>query len=163
MILNVQEFSLFIDHHFPFQNYIKLYENITLLIHLFLLSLSILIMTFYEDVTTPIFLWSFELGIFIYHYGLFKTYNGFYFSFFVLYTVTIIYYFVNKIRKNFCKENNDDYKDDDFDLKENYNKYNNYSNSNSNSNNNNINNEINDKSQIDKNKLDKNKDSMFIV
>jgi len=106
----------------------KFYEQMNFSIHLFLLCLAILIMTFYGDVITPIFFWAFELGIFINHYSLFSTSYRFYIVFFVLYTATIIYYFVAKIRKNCYKEKIDENKDEDYLIKENYKDYKDYKN-----------------------------------
>lgn len=120
MILNIQELSLFVNYQYPYEDFKKFYENMNFFIHLFLLCLAILIMTFYGDVTTPIFFWAFELGIFINHYSLFYTSYRFYFSFFILYTATIVYYFVSKIRKSCYKEKEEINKDEDFDIKENY-------------------------------------------
>ena len=124
MILNVEEISLFINHNYPYGDYVKFYGYLNFGIHLFLLCLSILIMTFYEDILTPILFWAFELGIFVNRYAMFYSSYEYYFVFFVVYTATIIYYFVSIIYNAYSKKES---KDDAsyLDMEANYNNNNN--------------------------------------
>lgn len=118
IILGLHDLSIFLENYIPYAEKPNLYSYYEFAAHLYLLCLSIIIMTFYEDLTVPYFIFLFQLGIFLRNYDYFAESYKIYFIFFVLSSIIVIYYTVafiikrNKIQKKDIEE--------DFSLQENY-------------------------------------------
>ena len=86
------DFTTFLEFYILFRENLMFYGTLTIIIHTFCLCIVILVITYYEDLTVPIFIFCHELGICLENYNNFKNSYKYFFIYMIIISIIIAYY-----------------------------------------------------------------------